>query len=338
MIDIDLYSLLENVKEAIKNQLEATCPFCEKKEGHFFIKKKTDELDKRGNNKSYQYRCLKCDESGGLYSLLKHLDRLDLVKQFKNVSIFSEKLLQINLNNEIKQSIIFDEKSLTLAKETPPIGFKRIYSHDYLLSRGITEEDFQKYKFGTTKLLSKYKDRIILLIEENDVCVGYIARSMLSKEDVKLLKERGISHARYINSVSEFGKMLMGYEEIVEGVTETAIIVEGAFDKTNITTLLDLYNDDYLKCLCSFGKKISDVQIYKLQKKGIKNIILMFDPDAYSNSIKYGYELSKYFNVLVAKLTDCDPGDIKLEELLEVMNNLQSPIQFSLNTIEGIIL
>ena len=40
------------------------------------------------------------------------------------------------------------------------------------------------------------------------------------------------------------------------------------------------YDNNHLKCLAAFGKKISDVQIFKLQKAKIKNIVLMLDPDA----------------------------------------------------------
>jgi len=336
--DIDLYELLENVHPANKNQLTADCPYCQKGDGHFFIKKKTDEIDKRGNNKSYQFRCLKCNEEGGLYTLLKHLDRLDLVKVFRDTSIFSEKLLKINLSNLTKTIVRFDENSLYLQEQALPTGFKRLHSDEYLENRGITPEDFEKYKFGSSKILSRYKDRIILLIEERGKCVGYIARSKKTKEEVQALKIRGIKHARYLNSVSDFGKMLFGYEEIQRGKTNTVIAVEGVFDKFNVTKLLNLYHDSELKCVACFGKKISDEQIHKLQIAGVKNIVLMFDPDAYKDTFKYAFELSKYFNVLVAKLTECDPGDITLDQLMDVLDNLQSPLEFGLNTINNIIL
>jgi DNA primase len=334
---IDLYELLENVKEENRNQVSATCPWCGKEAGHFFIKKKTDERDKRGNNKSYQFRCLKCDETGGIYKLLKHLDRLDLVNGFKSTSIFNQEKIEILLSNLTKTGLHFEENVINLPNKQLPLGFKRIYSDEYLECRGITSEDFEKYTFGVTSLLGKFKNRIILAVEEGGDCKGYIARSKISKEEVRRLKEKGIHHIRYVNSEdTEFGSMLFGYDEIIPGLTKTVIAVEGAFDKFNITSLLQLYNNDFLKCVGCWGKKISDVQIYKLQQKGVENVILMFDPDAFKESMKYSYELNKYFNVLVARLTECDPGDILLSDLMKVLDNLRTPMEFSLGQMDSI--
>ena len=41
-------------------------------------------------------------------------------------------------------------------------------------------------------------------------------------------------------------------------------LVEGIFDKISVDRFLDLREDVEMKCLCTFGKKISDVQIKKI--------------------------------------------------------------------------
>ena len=47
----------------------------------------------------------------------------------------------------------------------------------------------------------------------------------------------------------------------------------------------------------TFGKKISKFQIKRLLDKGVKDIVLLYDPDAVEQSKQYSLELNKYFLV-----------------------------------------
>jgi len=108
------------------------------------------------------------------------------------------------------------------------------------------------------------------------------------------------------------------------------ILVEGVTDKANVDKLLRLDKSDKLKCLCTFGKKISESQIRKLKTKGISKVILMYDPDAIDESKKYSIELELWdIRVKVGYLPDKDPGDLNREELTTVLSQTQTPNQFA---------
>ena len=102
---------------------------------------------------------------------------------------------------------------------------------------------------------------------------------------------------------TDFASLLFGYDDIVRGKTEVVIIVEGVFDKFAVDRHLSLYDDETIRCVCTFGKKISDVQIQKLIDKEIGNVILAWDYDAIREIKQYGVELNQYFNTSIAVCT-----------------------------------
>jgi hypothetical protein len=97
-----------------------------------------------------------------------------------------------------------------------------------------------------------------------------------------------------------------------------------------------LYDRKDIKCVATFGKKISVFQIKRILDKGIENIILLYDPDAVNASKNYSMELDKYFNVRVGHIKNVeeDPGDLSLEELELVLNNLENPLEFKMNKLQ----
>ena len=61
----------------------------------------------------------------------------------------------------------------------------------------------------------------------------------------------------------------------------------------------------------------------------------MYDPDAITDSKKYGAYLSRHIDtVLVGYLKDKDPGDLNLEEFLTILEDAQPPQLFSLNKLQ----
>ena len=104
---------------------------------------------------------------------------------------------------------------------------------------------------------------------------------------------------RYRNSEgTDFSKLLGGFDEITENTREV-IIVEGIFDQTNISNLLETETDDYLKVVCSFGNKVSDEQIELLRTTKVKRTILLYDYNTMKQSQTFSTELSKYFDSYV---------------------------------------
>ena len=69
-----------------------------------------------------------------------------------------------------------------------------------------------------------------------------------------------------------------------------------------LTRKLELYDNQHIKAVATFGKKISDVQIYKLQQKGIGTVILGYDQDAASTTALIAKSLEQYFDVLIVDI------------------------------------
>ena len=306
--DADLRSIIHidsETKSKQNPQYIGTCPWCGK-EKHFYINKHTQLFD-----------CKKCGVNGSIYKLLKQLDKLYLIGD-KSVEITDtiksiRQIFQEVIDNEIQQLEELPEKKL-------PIGFKTCINNKYLLNRGLTNADCRKYKIGETKTMFKYSGYVLFPVYDGGVVRGYVGRYSGKKvPDGKL---------RYNNSIdTDFASLLYGYDDIVKGETETVIIVEGIFDKISCDKKLRLFDDNIVRCVCTFGKKISDVQINKLIAKGVSNIILSFDYDALKEIRQYGLELQKTFNTSVAIAMDKkDIDECSEEEVWQIFSNVR-PIQ-----------
>ena len=311
--DIELRSILHVVKETRSGQyIIDRCPYCSK-ELHFYVNRKTQLFD-----------CKKCGVTGSIYSLLKHLNKLYLLGD-KTVEVDDEiKSIRQIESEETKKK---DEDIKELPEKRMPVGFK-IVCDKYLSSRGITKDDCNKYKIGKTKLSFKYQDYILIPIYDGGKIRGFLGRygSKTVPED-KL---------RYKNSIdTDFSCLLYGYDDIIEGETKTVIITEGVFDKISCDKKLRLYEDKTVRCVCTFGKKISETQINKLLKKKVENIILSYDYDALKEIKRYGIELTKFFNsVSVAVSTNKkDIDECTVEEVLEVFDNATDIADFNLNVV-----
>lgn len=305
----------------------ATCPTCNKKDKFGII------IPENGIS---SYNCFRssCGEKGTLFKLLKKINRLDLVK--KQEIVLTDKL-ENNLNRKLE--IDYD---YTLPLKSKPLGFKRVNQDDYLDLRGFTKEQYDIFNVGVAHLEPKLKDRyIIFLIMEDGECKGYVARSKRSKEWHKKNEERakqGLERLilRYENSKNtDFEKILLGFEEIIKGVTKTVILVEGLTDKANTDRKLDLYDQDDVKCCATFGTKISGYQIKRLLDKEVENIILLYDYNTIKKMQQYGLELFNCFNTKLGEIRweGADPGSMSFEQFLEVFDNLKDPFDYNINRL-----
>lgn len=309
--DTDLRSILHIDKETRSGQYIGTCPYCGK-EKHFYINKKTQAWD-----------CKKCGVTGSIYKLLKKLDKLYLAGD-KSVEITDT----IKSIRQIYQDIVDENVNIKeLPEKKLPIGFKLCKENKYLKGRGITNEDCIRYNIGQTNIISKYKDYIILPIYDSKVIRGYVGRYAN-----KVVPENKL---RYNNSINtNFAELLYGYDDIIEDETDTVIIVEGIFDKISCDKKLCLFDDNSVRCVCTFGKKISDVQINKLMIKGVSNIILSFDYDALREIKQYGLELQKNFNTFVAISTNKkDIDECTQQEVVEIFLNVKPIDEFYVDVI-----
>lgn len=319
-IDRLAIELLKNVKPGPRQHFIADCPFCNKQQ-HFYFRRSTTQVDRRGRNKTGNWDCKKCGANGSLMGLLARLNRRDL---------FEGAPIDINIDIELITDFQKNEDiDLSLPSIKMPVGFKRLWDDEYLNSRGFTKQNYSLYQPGITNIVLKYQDYILFPILQDKQPKGFVSRLTWSKPKIKKYERlKGIKKLRYINSKHDIHKTLFGIDEIVYGVTETVILVEGIFDKKAVDNRLKLQNQFDIKCCAKFGKKISLEQIYHLKFKGVKNIIVIEDSDALKESRENSVLLSKYFEVLVGYIKQGDIDEINKKEFFEVFNNLTNPYHF----------
>lgn len=309
--DVELKEILHVEQETRSGQYICTCPFCGK-EQHFYINKKTQMFD-----------CKKCGEFGNIYKLLRFLDKTYLL----NGATIENTDTIVSVRSMLASELESSEVSVTELPEVKmPVGWRVLRnSNPYLLNRGITPELCERYKFGSTKMLRKYDNYVLIPIYDGGKIRGYIGRYGSKKvPDGKL---------RYNNSVgTQFAKLLFGYDEITEN-TATVILVEGIFDKIAVDKVLRLWESEEVKCVCTFGKKISAEQIEKLKVKGVSRVILLYDFDAIKEIKRYGIELENHFVTSITYTTKKDIDECTAEEALAVFANLKRPREFNVDVI-----
>ena len=279
-------------------------------------------------------KCMRCGESTSLFNYLLKTNRKHLIEGY---SAPAEDILKS------VRSVSNEEGDINIKCELPR-GFKRIYYDDYLDERGFTYYQYNHFQVGYSTDIS-LREYLIFPIYQDGKLSSWLGRTRYSKEwhkvNIQNYKEgRDRLIPRYKNSTgTEFSEILGGLDEIVVGKTDTVILVEGLFDKSNIDRLANLYEDDTqsVKCCFTFGKNLSETQINKLIKRGIKNIILMYDPDAIDEIEKFALQyINKFNRISCARLFTNDPGDMNLNEFNLIMNNLRTPIDFYFNNIKRI--
>lgn len=316
--DEDLRSLFSGVKRAGRGQYLTNCPFCNKPD-HFYINKTTQLWD-----------CKRCSEEGNVIKLLKHLDKLFLLGEFKSVTRGKVKLLGELFSDEVDEEIDLNPKARKL-----PVGFERLKKDLYWNNRGFTNYDFKKYKIGKTDLVGKMKNYSIISVEEDGRCVGYLSRVKMSKAEIKEAEKAGQKVIRYRNDKgAKFSNLLLGIDEITKE-TKTIILLEGFPDKVTLDRLFKLDQQQEMKCCVTFGKKISRNQVLKLLAKGIENIILVFDYDAIKEMKKQGAILQEYFNqVLIGFTMNGDINDSTDEEVFDMFSKLKTVADFKRKTVK----
>jgi DNA primase len=303
--DEELKQILGKVKIGPKNHYISSCPFC-LKEKHFYISRTKQCFD-----------CKKCGVEGNIIKLLSHVGKLFFLGEYKSIDRKKiSKLGEINIIDDEEQITTLDVKTIK-----KPIGFKRVFSDVYLEGRGFSKKDFLKYEIGYTNLLPSLKDYVIFLIKENNECKGFVSRytkKIINKEKLRY------NNSRRVN----FSHLLFGFDEINSN-TRTVIIVEGLIDKITLDRYLNLDLNDEIKCVATFGKKISKFQVLKLQSKGVEDVVLIYDYDAIKEMKKYSVILNEFFDVSVGFTFKKDINDSSKKEVYEIFNNLKTPIEFN---------
>lgn len=285
-----------------KNIIAHACPFCGKTGGKYAIYVGPDNGKKRFGMSN----CFSCQQRyGSLNATLDSLGRPDL--KLKETTSLDD-----DLTDELG---LFDEEEIddSLIEVAMPDGWKRVFKNDYLKSRHWRMEDYDMFPVGTTRGLNrKYDDYVILPIIDNGKNVGFIGRYIYSKDYIDEYNRKhrlGYQIRRYMNSndtpetpANDFSKLLYNYDSVIEGKTKTVLLTEGVFDTIAMVRKFELYENHEFVPVATFGKKISDIQIYKLQQKGVEKIVIGYDTDAHEASSKAAERLQEYFDTYILDL------------------------------------
>ncbi len=314
--------------------LIARCPYCGK-EGKYGIYIGKETLHK----KPFMAHCFSCGRSTlTLDKLLEEIGRTDLmITPTADLSAPLDERLLFPLDNE-------EEIDDALGIVELPDFYRQVYTHPYLKHRGFVYDDFDYFPVGVTAGLNRrYDDYVIFPVIDSGDVVGYVARHTWSKEEIdsynrKAKRTGEYQIRRFNNSIqNDFVKLLYNYDAIIEDETDTVILVEGIFDVVALTRKLELYDNLHFVAVATFGKKVSQTQIYKLQTKGVRTVVLGFDGDAVSAIKQTATELSGYFEVFIADIADPtkDWQDLTYTEIFEIFSqHLKTPLEYKLSKLQ----
>lgn len=314
--------------------LIATCPFCGKA-GKFgvYIGKETER------KKPFMSHCFSC--GGATYTLdqlLSTIGRPDLgVTQTADLKTPLEPNLLFPLESE-------EEIDDALGIVELPDFYKRCFSHPYLKGRGFVYDDYEYFPVGTSGRLNfKFNDYVLFpVIDEGDI-VGYVARHVMAKSEIEAHNRKAKFQGKYPimrfrnSAENDFIKLLYNYDAVLPDETDMVIIVEGIFDVIALTRKLELYDNTRLAVVATFGKKISQTQIFKLQSKGVETVVIGYDGDAVEAIKKTASELSPYFEVFIADIIDSEKDweDLSYEQIYNVFSyGLKTPLEYKINKLQ----
>lgn len=315
-----------------RNLLVPRCPFCGKAGGKFgiYIGPET------AHRKPFMAHCFSCGTSTHtLEQLLSALGRRDLMLMPTADITAPLPRLEPPVPEEIDDRV--------LSVELPDF-YQRTFCHPYLQKRGFSETDYECFPVGITgRLNPRFAEYVIFPVIDNKIVVGYVGRHTRSKEEIDACNRRAQYTGerkilRYRNSTENaFSKLLYNYDAIRQDTTDTVILAEGIFDVVALTRKLDLYDNPHVAAVATFGKKISDVQIFKLQSKGVRTVILGYDGDAVETIKRTAQHLCTYFEVLVADIADAckDWDEMSDGEVFDTFaNRLKSVSEYRLSKVQ----
>lgn len=330
----ELTKELDAKPDGAGKNLIARCPRCGK-EGKYGVYVGSETQRK----KPFMSHCFSCGVSTyTLEGLLEFVGRMDLMVA-----------PTVDLNARLDTNLLFpleeeEEIDDTLSVVELPDFYSRCFTHPYLKSRGFTFDDYEYFQVGTTMGLNfRYDAYVIFPIIDQDDVVGTVSRHTWSKEDIdrhnsQVRRKGGYRIMRFRNSTeNDFVKLLYNYDAVKEGVTDTVVITEGIFDVIALTRKMEWYDNERMAAVATFGKKISRTQIYKLQSKGVRTVILGYDGDAVEAIKKTADELNAYFRVFIADIPDAgkDWEDLSLEEIHDIFSNrLRTPAEYRLLKVQ----
>ena len=269
------------------NEQAHHCPFC-----NHHKKKLQINLD------TQRWHCWVCNSKGrSIQSLLRKLN-VDIRDLNKLKDIYGdddytlidkeEYVAKLQLPSEFKQL------------HFKPKGFQPEYNQalNYLKERGITQADIVKYNIGYCSE-GLYFGRIIVPSYDADGDLNYfIARSYYKEERMK-----------YKNP--PVNRDVIVFENQINW-NEPITLVEGVFDSFSVKR----------NCIPLLGKFLLSKLKNKIIEKGVKEVTIMLDSDAISDSTKHtDYFLKNGIKVRNIIPTDKDAGEMGFQKVNELLKD-----------------
>lgn len=280
------------------------CPMCGKS-NHFYM-----------NSKNGLWSCKKCGEEGNWFQYQRKvkigftIEEEETNKIKNKIKIFGKlpNFLE-DEKEEIKlEGLSGEENKKFIYKVLPTIELPNSFidiskrktpeAYNYIIKRRYSKGLIEKYDlmYGTS---GNYFNRIIIPVYLRGRLKGYLGRWI----DIPNYKPE----KKYRNSYGTDFSFLLGNYDFINK-KKVVVICEGAFSSYRIG-----FNSVY-----SFGKKLSNEQIYLLKKKYVKEILLLYDSDAKIEIVKIAEKLlNENFIVRILFFENGDPADLAGDNIRE---------------------
>jgi DNA primase len=267
------------------NEQAHHCPFC-----NHHKKKLQVNLD------TQRWHCWVCDSKGrSVQSLLRKLN-VDVRDLNRLKDIYGEEDYTLVEKDEYVAKLQLPSEFKQL--HFKPKGFNPEYNQaiNYLKERGITQADIVKYNIGYCSEGLYFGRVIVPSYDENGDLNYFVARSYYKEERMKY-KNPPVNR-----DVIVFDNQINWNEPIT--------LVEGVFDSFSVKR----------NCIPLLGKFLLNKLKNKIIEKGVKDITILLDSDAITDSTKHtDYFIKNGINVKNIIPTGKDAGDMGFKAVSELL-------------------
>jgi len=272
-------------------QYQCDCPFCGKKE-HFYFSSTTGLWD-----------CKKCGETGNYFAYVKRL-KIFVKEERKKKKITSklDETLKVDNRLEIKEEAEEVFSFDVIPTIELPNEFKKLKCnsknkfYNYIYNRRYSKEQIKELNLYYCDTPGYFWNRLIIPVYIRKELKGYLGRWI----PIKGINDKKVKR-KYRNSYgTDFSKMLWNYDKINNRFP--VIICEGVLSAKRIG----------FNSVASFGKKLSKFQIWLLEQKKVKEVVVLFDSGAEKEIAKISDLLISETKIKVRTylLDEGDPDDL----------------------------
>ena len=242
-----------------------------------------------------------------LVQLVEGLDRAQAIAKIQAGSIYSHRDVSRLPDDGLRSKYLGAVKNAETVP--PPDGWRAIESVlPFMAERQITLQDVRQFGLGWCDR-GRFAGRLIFPVWEEGRLVYYQGRAMWSPQP-------GRSYLKSLNPPGGEGRAVSS--ELLMNLDQAKFyprvaLVEGPTDL--VRTGPD--------AVCCFGKRVTDSQIGRLLRAGVRAIDLMFDAGTLAEMRGVAARLNVIFDLRVVTLPYGDPGDFPRSYLAQA--RMQAP-------------